>query len=664
MTAEASSSGDDDADQLNKSSRHSKKERIESDDESMDEGTEKPKKVKKKKKKVTKKDAEAGGEVKKKKKKKKKPAEAVANAEAEAAIDNAEAEVGAEAEAVIVNAAEAQVSPSVSPSSADGDLMPLRMPVRRQSQGNIDLIDGSDAGSEEDVDADDVTAKTSGQGNRRANSTGTYDKQAHVQFLKAQKQKGRAAMSSGSSGSYSDNNNDSDSGSNRDQSPRQPQSRSSGNRPVRTRRDPNQARYKSNSLGALDKKKQQMLLRKKQSIRIPAASRQNMRYMSSDDEDDLSDASNGSDNEGQMALGGDDIPTMPSRDRAPRPARARRPGGQKFRSTSAGVLDKNVRDRFLKKLGDEEDDGGERNNSDGGTSDEGEVEDERPRRPQRVRRGSNQQRFRSTSAGVLDKKKRDVYNAKNSPPTGANFIKPRKRSVGAIKAKETVERSMAESSLHQAQPNIRVALPRLRSYGALNARGSGSTTSRRSSRDRSVVNGSDSDASSDSQEDRMVQSERLLRTDWVDDKGGDDDDDDDDSSSDGSAESEVILVESAALPKSFRPSRKWADASKELDQLPSVTRTSSAQSLPGNSNKKPAEKVLPASASADTSVVTEEEQQDVWMETLNNGGGKMKKKKKKSKKDGMDSSAHKKKTKKKDKPRKSSAPGLESGSYH
>ncbi|KAL3932429.1 MAG: hypothetical protein SGBAC_010852 [Bacillariaceae sp.] len=646
MTAEASSSGDDDIDQL-KSSKHSKKVQKESDDDgSMNNDTEKSKKLRKKKKKILKKDAE-GGEVKKKKKKKKRPTEA---------------------------------APVDSNGGGGGmDTMPLKLPVRRQSHKDIDVAGMSDSETEDDVEADDATAKASGQGNKRSNSTGTYDKQVHVRFLEAQKrrEKAQAVLASRTSGFASDNDNDSDSDSDtlhdNDSSPRAvPRNQ----RPARVRKGPNDARYKSDSLGALDKKKHQLVMRKKQSIRIPAGSRQRMRYMSSDDEGDASSAASSSaheSEEGEMTLGGDDIPSLPSRTRGSgngsgegemalggdeipsHPVRTRGTGQPKFRSTSAGVLDKNLRDRMLQKLSDDE-----ARRQDGGTSEEDEVPD-RPRRPQRVKRGSNQPRFRSTSAGALEKKKNQMYNSR-APPNGSNFLKPRKRSVGAIKAKETLQRSEEESSLHQVQPNIRVALPRLRSAGALNARTSGSTTSRRSSRDRNIPQHSDSDRS-ESPADRKVQSERVLRV------GLGASIDDDDSSSDASAESEVIVVPSAPLPKSFRPTRNWADASKQLDQLPSVTRTSSAQSLPGNNqNCAAAGGLVPAPSSADTSVVT---QGDVWMETLNDTNAEKKmKKKKKVKKTGSNSSLdsvseHKKKTKKKEKPRrKSSAPGLESGSYH
>lgn len=648
MTAEASSSGDDDIDQL-KSSKHSKKVQKESDDDgSMNNDTEKSKKLRKKKKKILKKDAE-GGEVKKKKKKKKRPTEA---------------------------------APVDSNGGGGGmDTMPLKLPVRRQSHKDIDVAGMSDSETEDDVEADDATAKASGQGNKRSNSTGTYDKQVHVRFLEAQKrrEKAQAVLASRTSGFASDNDNDSDSDSDSDtlhDNDSSPRAVPRNQRPARVRKGPNDARYKSDSLGALDKKKHQLVMRKKQSIRIPAGSRQRMRYMSSDDEGDASSAASSSaheSEEGEMTLGGDDIPSLPSRTRGSgngsgegemalggdeipsHPVRTRGTGQPKFRSTSAGVLDKNLRDRMLQKLSDDE-----ARRQDGGTSEEDEVPD-RPRRPQRVKRGSNQPRFRSTSAGALEKKKNQMYNSR-APPNGSNFLKPRKRSVGAIKAKETLQRSEEESSLHQVQPNIRVALPRLRSAGALNARTSGSTTSRRSSRDRNIPQHSDSDRS-ESPADRKVQSERVLRV------GLGASIDDDDSSSDASAESEVIVVPSAPLPKSFRPTRNWADASKQLDQLPSVTRTSSAQSLPGNNqNCAAAGGLVPAPSSADTSVVT---QGDVWMETLNDTNAEKKmKKKKKVKKTGSNSSLdsvseHKKKTKKKEKPRrKSSAPGLESGSYH
>eukprot|EP00526_Cylindrotheca_closterium_P007223 CAMPEP_0113644420 /NCGR_PEP_ID=MMETSP0017_2-20120614/23381_1 /TAXON_ID=2856 /ORGANISM="Cylindrotheca closterium" /LENGTH=684 /DNA_ID=CAMNT_0000556035 /DNA_START=259 /DNA_END=2310 /DNA_ORIENTATION=- /assembly_acc=CAM_ASM_000147 len=674
--------GDDD--QL-RSSRHSKKERAETEGESMDEDLEKPKKVKKKKKKSSKKDASAEGgaadSVKKKKKKKKKVVEAAAAAP-EAPADNTEA------------SAEATASPSSTDGADDGDggaplyTMPLKMPVRRPDvAAAVGAIDLSDAESED-------TAKASGQSNKqhRSNSTGTYDKQTHVRFLEAQKRREAAqarlaanANSSSGGGSFSDDDDDDQSDHSvplrqehdRD-SPPQPVPRSQ--RPVRTRRGANEARYKSNSLGALEKKKHQLVMRKKASIRIPASSRQRMLYMSSDDDDDGGNDSSGASSsshaseEGEMMLGGpggggDDIPSRPVRSRGgsgqakyrsasagvldknvrdrflqqrmssdddsdvggrddipSRPVRSRGGGGSgqpQHRSTSTGVLDKNVRDRFLQKMSDDE--GGRSSDGGGGTSDEGDL-DGRPRRPQRVRRGSNQPRFRSNSAGALEKKKREIYNSR-APPNGANFLKPRKRSVGAIKAKETVQRSKEESSLHQAQPNIRVALPRLRSAGALNARGSGNTTSRRSGRDRSIPNkplggnldddddDDDSDdpsdddpsyASDDSPVDRKVQSERLLTSKWG------PSDDDDDSSSDDSEESGAILVTSAPLPKSFRPSRNWADKSKQLDQLPTVARTSSAQSLP---KKKPeAAAIAPSPASADTSVASET---DVWMETLN-----------------------------------------------
>eukprot|EP00980_Cylindrotheca_fusiformis_P010154 scaffold2261_cov124-Cylindrotheca_fusiformis.AAC.2 len=284
-----------------------------------------------------------------------------------------------------------------------------------------------------------------------------------------------------------------------------------------------QPRFKSSSLGALDKKKQGRYLRK-QSI-FPVVSPQPV------DDDDSSV----------------EISDWSSEDEAKKPSRPprKRPTGRQVRikSRSAGPLEKQAQAAVLKILSD---------NSSG--SEQG----SRPARPVRVKRTAAQPRVKSSSAGALDKKIQE------------QFLKPRKLSSGALQAKAHVERSVQESSLHVAQPDIRLAIPRVRSAGALNARRPSQSPGRinrkeagptRKWKDTLLDRVPSPKATSSSPPQRKWQSERKFAP-----------------ANNESPGLEEFSGPVLPLPRNMKSRRSWGE-SKQADQIPSMDKALSARLL-------------------------------------------------------------------------------------
>jgi hypothetical protein len=312
-------------------------------------------------------------------------------------------------------------------------------------------------------------------------------------------------------------------------------------RPARGKRSADQPRVKSSSVGALDKRKHERYARKR----------------SSSDDDDSGE-------------GISEISSENETSRLPRPPRKSGAGQPKIKSKSAGVLERQAQSLFLKRKGGDDDDASSDDDSTGRAS--------RPPRPPRGRRPAAQPRIKSNSVGALDKRKQELYLKKAGQPSGSNFLKPRKLSSGALKAKAHVQRSVQESSLHMAQPDIKLAIPRVKSKGALNARRTDASPRRNAKDTLRKWNDSPFDKSPEfvprstkdfdlSPPQRKAQSEIQFR--------GLSLATDESSSSDSDDFRGPILP----LPLNLRPNREWAE-SKQADQMPSMDKALSARSLP------------------------------------------------------------------------------------
>jgi hypothetical protein len=302
-------------------------------------------------------------------------------------------------------------------------------------------------------------------------------------------------------------------------------------RPARGKRSPDQPRVKSSSVGALDKRKHERYVRKRAS--------------SSDDDSGVGISEISSENETSRLKSG--------------------AGQPKVKSKSAGVLERQAQSLFLKRKDGGDDDASSDDDSTGRAS--------RPPRPPRGRRPAAQPRMKSNSVGALDKKKQEL--------SGSNFLKPRKLSSGALKAKAHVQRSVQESSLHMAQPDIKLAIPRVKSKGALNARRTDVSPRRNAKDPLRKWNDSPLDKSPNviprstkdfdvSPPQRKAQSERnfgglRLATDSPDESSSSDSDD--------------FRGPILPLPLNLRSNREWTE-SKQADQMPSMDKALSARRLP------------------------------------------------------------------------------------
>jgi hypothetical protein len=321
-------------------------------------------------------------------------------------------------------------------------------------------------------------------------------------------------------------------------------------RPVRGKRSADQPRYKSSSVGALDKRKHERYARKRAST--------------SDDDSGVEISEISSENE---------TIRLP---REPRPPRKSGAGQPKMKSKSVGVLEQQAQSLFLKRKGGSDDDASSDDDSIGRAS--------RSPRPPRGRRTTAQPRMKSNSVGALDKKKQELYLKKAGQPSGSNFMKPRRLSSGALKAKAHVQRSVQESSLHLAQPDIKLAIPRVKSKGALNARRTDASP-RRNAKD-PLRKWSDSPSPLDKSPDgiprsmkdlelsplqRKAQSERNFRrlplaTDSP-----------DESSSSDSDDFGGPILPLPPLNLNLRSNnRDWAESKQAADQMPSMDKALSA----------------------------------------------------------------------------------------
>lgn len=305
-------------------------------------------------------------------------------------------------------------------------------------------------------------------------------------------------------------------------------------RPTRGKRSSDEPRYKSKSVGGLEKKKQGRY-RRKNALKPPSSSAAVENENDDDSSVDISDWSSESETK-----------------KPARPKRKHALGNPKVKSKSTGPLDRKVQGAFLKILGQE--------TSSGDDSSSGRESNRRATRPPRVRQTAAQPRVKSSSVGALDRKKQEM------------FLKPRKLSTGALQAKAHVERSVQESSLHMAQPSIRLALPRVKSAGALNAKPRRASLSPTRLANDPIRKWNDEpfEISLDvSPAQAMLSSGRRMSA----------------VSQDSSDDSDDFGGPILPLPQSMRSNRAWAE-SKQADQLPSMDKALSARNLERNNSNE------------------------------------------------------------------------------